>query len=78
MEGFTIGGCAISWKATLQNIVALSTKEAGYMSITEAFKEAICLKGLFGELNEDLHITTVFCDSQSAIFSQKTRCFMKE
>ncbi|KAG8478359.1 hypothetical protein CXB51_028117 [Gossypium anomalum] len=60
---FTIEGCAISWKATLQTTVALSTTEAEYMAITEACKEAIWLKGLFSELNEDLQISTVFCDS---------------
>ncbi|KAG8475436.1 hypothetical protein CXB51_032203 [Gossypium anomalum] len=38
---FTIGGCAISWKSTLQTTVALSTTEAEYMAITEACKEAI-------------------------------------
>ncbi|KAG8486650.1 hypothetical protein CXB51_020037 [Gossypium anomalum] len=57
---FTIGGCAISWKATLQTTVALSTTEAEYMAITEACKEAIWLKGLFSELNEDLQISTSF------------------
>ncbi|PHT55803.1 hypothetical protein CQW23_04289 [Capsicum baccatum] len=44
----------ISWKATLQTTVALSTTEAEYMAIIEAFKEAIWLKGLFGELSKDL------------------------
>ncbi|PPD96952.1 hypothetical protein GOBAR_DD06008 [Gossypium barbadense] len=58
---FTTRGCAISWKATLQTIVALTT-EAEYMAITETCKEAIWLKGLFSELNEDLQINTVFCD----------------
>ncbi|KAG8483366.1 hypothetical protein CXB51_022321 [Gossypium anomalum] len=72
---FTIGGCAISWKATLQTIVALSTTEAKYMAITEPCKEAIWLKGLFSELNEDLQISTVFCDSQSAIFLTKDQMF---
>ncbi|PHT45605.1 Retrovirus-related Pol polyprotein from transposon TNT 1-94 [Capsicum baccatum] len=61
--GFTIGGCAISWKATLHTMIALSTTEAEYIAITEAFKEAIWLKVLFGELSKDLEITTVFCDS---------------
>ncbi|KAG8499626.1 hypothetical protein CXB51_006086 [Gossypium anomalum] len=72
---FTIGGCAISWKATLQTTVALSTTEAEYMAITEACKEAIWLKGLFSELNEDLQISTVFYDSQSAIFLTKDQMF---
>ncbi|KAG8473058.1 hypothetical protein CXB51_035009 [Gossypium anomalum] len=35
---FTIGGCTISWKATLQTTVALSTTAAEYMAITEACK----------------------------------------
>ncbi|KAG8471995.1 hypothetical protein CXB51_036506 [Gossypium anomalum] len=72
---FTIGGCAISWKATLQTAVALSTTEAKYMAITEACKEAISLKRLFSELNEDLQINTVFRDSQSAIFLIKDQMF---
>ncbi|KAG8502990.1 hypothetical protein CXB51_000989 [Gossypium anomalum] len=72
---FTIGGCAISWKATLQTTVTLSTTEAKYMAISEACKEAIWLKGLFSELNEDLQISTIFCDSQSAIFLTKDEMF---
>ncbi|KAG8503021.1 hypothetical protein CXB51_000861 [Gossypium anomalum] len=72
---FTVRGCAISWKATLQTTVALSTTEAEYMAIIEACKKAIWLKGLFSELNEDLQISTVFCDSQSAIFLTKDQMF---
>ncbi|PHT38563.1 hypothetical protein CQW23_22136 [Capsicum baccatum] len=56
---FTIGGCAISWKDTLQTTVALLTTKAEYMAITKSFKEAIWLKDLFGELSKDLQITTV-------------------
>ncbi|KAH1046704.1 hypothetical protein J1N35_037488 [Gossypium stocksii] len=72
---FIIRGCAISWKATLQTTVALSTTEAEYMAIAQACKEAIWLKGLFSELNEDLQISTIFCDSQSAIFLTKDQMF---
>ncbi|PHT79031.1 hypothetical protein T459_17083 [Capsicum annuum] len=72
---FTIGGCSISWKATLHTMVALSTTEAEYTAITEAFKEAIWLKVLFGELSKHLQITTVFCDSQSVIFLTKDQMF---
>ena len=35
---FTIGGCAVSWKASFQATVALSTTEAEYMAISEACK----------------------------------------
>ncbi|KAG8488765.1 hypothetical protein CXB51_016773 [Gossypium anomalum] len=48
---------------------------AEYMVITEACKEVIWLKGLFSELNEDLQISIVFCDSQSAIFFTKDQMF---
>ncbi|KAJ9548963.1 hypothetical protein OSB04_021506 [Centaurea solstitialis] len=69
---FTMGSCAISWKAVLQPTVALSTTEAEYMAVTEGFKEAIWLKGLFSSLSDDeLTVDTVFCDNQSAIFLTK-------
>ncbi|KAG8500760.1 hypothetical protein CXB51_002783 [Gossypium anomalum] len=55
--------------------VALSTTEAEYTAITEACKEAIWLKRLFSELNEDLQISIVLCDSQSAIFLTKDQMF---
>ncbi|KAK4397944.1 Retrovirus-related Pol polyprotein from transposon TNT 1-94 [Sesamum angolense] len=42
---FTLCGACVSWKSQLQNIVALSTTEAEYIATTEAFKEAIWLKG---------------------------------
>ena len=38
---FTIGGCVVRWKASLQATVALSTTEAEYMAISKACKEAI-------------------------------------
>uniref|UniRef100_A0A3Q7FS12 COBRA C-terminal domain-containing protein n=1 Tax=Solanum lycopersicum TaxID=4081 RepID=A0A3Q7FS12_SOLLC len=39
---FTLGGSVVSWKATLQPTVTLSTTEAEYMALTEAAKEGIC------------------------------------
>ena len=60
---FIIIGCAISWKATLHTTIALSTIEAKYMAVTKACKEALWLKGLFGELTDQLQINTLFCDS---------------
>jgi hypothetical protein len=43
---FTVGGCAMSWKATLQPVVA-STTDVVYMTISELYKEFVWLKGLF-------------------------------
>ena len=64
---FTIGSCAMSWRATLQPVVALSTTEAEYMAVAEACKESVWLKGLFAELCGDDSCINLFCDSQSAI-----------
>jgi hypothetical protein len=47
---FNVGNYAMSWRATLQFVVALSTTEAEYMAISEACKELIWLKELFAEL----------------------------
>ncbi|RVW58895.1 Retrovirus-related Pol polyprotein from transposon TNT 1-94 [Vitis vinifera] len=47
---YGVFGGAVSWKANLQSVVALSTTEAEYMAMTEAVKEAIWLKGITEEL----------------------------
>ncbi|KAL6347327.1 hypothetical protein AAG906_016764 [Vitis piasezkii] len=46
---YGVFGGAVSWKANLQSVVALSTTEAEYMAMTEV-KEAIWLKGITEEL----------------------------
>nr|GMD10698.1 Retrovirus-related Pol polyprotein from transposon TNT 1-94 [Ipomoea batatas] len=63
--------CAISWKATLQSIVALSTTEAEYIAATEGVKEATWLLGLVMELGVSQSQTVVFLDSQSVIHLTK-------
>jgi hypothetical protein len=60
---FTVGDCAVSWKACLQDTVALSTTEAEYMTIAEVTKEALWLKGIYSELcgikgDEDITMST--------------------
>jgi ATP-binding cassette subfamily B (MDR/TAP) protein 1 len=64
---FAVGSCAVSWKAVLQPVVALSTTEAEYMAIAKACKELIWLKGLFAELCGVDSCINLFSDSQSAI-----------
>ena len=46
---FTVGSCAVSWKAKLQPTVALSTIEEEFMVVTKAVKEAIWLRGILNE-----------------------------
>jgi len=38
---FSVAECIISWKAELQDTVALSTTEAEYMAAVEASEEAL-------------------------------------
>ncbi|XP_047340459.1 secreted RxLR effector protein 161-like [Impatiens glandulifera] len=47
---YTLVDSVVSWKATLQSTVTLSTTEAEYMTLTEAAKEGIWLKGLISDL----------------------------
>jgi ribonuclease HI len=72
---FTVGSCAVSWKAVLQPVVALSTTEAEYMAIAEACKELSWLKGLYAELYGVDSCITLFSDSQSAIYLTKDQMF---
>jgi hypothetical protein len=72
---FTVGSCAVSWRATLQSVVALSTTEAEYMAICEACKELIWLKGLYAEICGDESCISLHCDKQSAIYLTKDHMF---
>ena len=59
----------------LQNIVALSTTEAEYIAASHACKEAIWLKGLFGEFGRLQGNIRLLCDSQSAIHLAKNPAY---
>lgn len=72
---FQVYGCTVSWKASLQPVVALSTTEAEYIALTEAVKEALWIKGLLDELGVKTQAATVYCDSQSAIHLSKNQMF---
>ncbi|GJU48891.1 retrotransposon protein, putative, ty1-copia subclass [Tanacetum coccineum] len=72
---FMVYGCVVSWKATLQHVVALSTTEAEYMALTEAVKESIWLKGLLIELGINLRSVVVNCDNQGAIHLSRNTMF---
>ncbi|GAA0171429.1 reductase [Lithospermum erythrorhizon] len=47
---FTLSGSVVSWRAALQSMVTLSTIETEYMTLTEAAKEGIWLRGLVSDL----------------------------
>ncbi|KAH9090679.1 hypothetical protein Ae201684P_014473 [Aphanomyces euteiches] len=63
-----LNGCLISWKSKLQNIVALSTSEAEYISMSYGLQEALWLKSLLEELELSVKLPIiVYEDNQSTI-----------
>jgi hypothetical protein len=65
---FIIDGGAISWSCQKQHIIALSTAEAEFVSLTQATKEALWLSNLINEIFQPLKAPIkIFCDNQSAI-----------
>ena len=47
---FTMAGGPVCWHSTLQSTVALSITGEEYMTIMEAFKEAIWMHGLINDM----------------------------
>lgn len=80
---YTMSRGAISWKSARQQLVALSTCEAEYVSMAESLKEGKWIKTFMGELDFGSYGTgclEVRCDNQSAIkiaenptFHQRTK-----
>jgi len=60
---FTVAECVISWKAELQDTIALSPTEMEYMGAVEASKEALWLRGLVETFNIIQDSVRVHCDS---------------
>ncbi|GJW21741.1 retrovirus-related pol polyprotein from transposon TNT 1-94 [Tanacetum coccineum] len=72
---FTIGNSVVSWKATLQPSVALSTTKVEYMGSTELAKKGIWLKCLIEDLGFPQDQAIMFCDSISAICLAKDQVY---
>nr|GEU33287.1 retrovirus-related Pol polyprotein from transposon TNT 1-94 [Tanacetum cinerariifolium] len=72
---FMVHGCVVSWKATLQHVIALFTIEEEYMALTEAVKKSSWLKGLLIEMGVNLRSVVMNCDNQSAIHLSRNAMF---
>lgn len=72
---FLLGKNLLSWKATLQSVVALSTTEAELIALTEAVKEGIWLKGLLQDFGLQQPKVKIYCNNQSTIFLTKNPQF---
>ena len=72
------GGCTISWKSRKQPTVALSTTEAEYMALTEATKEALYLRSLLSDIDEQYNMSrpvVLYEDNQGAMALVKNPVF---
>lgn len=74
---FTLFGGAISWKASLQHVVALSCIKAEYIVVIEVVKEALWVRVMLNELNVKQQILVLHCDNHGAIHLSKNQMFHK-
>jgi hypothetical protein len=56
---FLGSGGAITWKSKKQSVIALSSTEAEYIALSEAGREVVWLRNLYGELGFPQNTTTV-------------------
>ena len=64
--------CINSWKAELQDMVALSTTKAEYMATVETSKEALCLRGLVKTFGIIQNLVQIHCNSLLFILLRST------
>lgn len=60
---FIVKDGLISWKATLQHVVTLSSTEVEFTAATNAIKEVKWLSGILNELCLKQNTFTIFCDN---------------
>ena len=72
---FTMFGAAVSWKSSLQNVVALSTTEAEYIALTTALKESVWWKGIATDFGVEQHAVAIGCDNNGALSLAKHQVF---
>uniref|UniRef100_A0A803L0D4 Reverse transcriptase Ty1/copia-type domain-containing protein n=1 Tax=Chenopodium quinoa TaxID=63459 RepID=A0A803L0D4_CHEQI len=73
---FQLGSKSVSWSSRKQATVALSSAEAEYISATSAACEAVWLRRILKDLQQDTEgPTTIYCDNMSAIAMTKNPVF---
>ncbi|MDV3183825.1 MAG: reverse transcriptase domain-containing protein [Sweet potato little leaf phytoplasma] len=72
---FAYFGNLVSWRTSLQSVVALSTTVSEYIATTDAIKEGIWLKELTSELSSCVKEVKIHCDSQSAVCLSKNQTY---
>lgn len=72
---FTLYGSVVSWKSSLQSVVALSTTETEFMALTAAVKESFWLKGILGDFGIKQDAVAIGCDNNSALCLAKHQVY---
>ena len=72
---FTMFGGAVSWKSSLQDVVALLTTEAEYIALTTAVKESVWLRGLAANFGVIQKTMAIGCDNNSTISLAKHQVY---
>lgn len=73
---FCLGSNVISWSSKKQKTIALSSAEAEYIAATDAACEAIWLRRILTDLQqEQKEATIIYCDNMSAISMTKNPVF---
>ena len=73
---FSLGNAAIAWSSKKQSTIALSSTEAEYRGAVVATCEAIWLRRLLKDLQDEvLDLTTIYCDNLSNIQLAKNPVF---
>jgi len=65
-----LGGSAISWNSRVQKMIALSSTEAEYMSLSDTCRQLVWMHSFFKELGMPIKGAIPLCgDNQGAIFN---------
>ena len=64
---FTFGKSLISWSSRKQPVIALSSTEAEYVSVTSGAQEALWFSNLLNELGLNQHTVTIHEDNEACI-----------
>jgi hypothetical protein len=65
---FSLGSGPVTWACKKQHAISLSSAEAEYRATVNASQEALWLRQILSEFGfQQQHLTSLWCDNQSAI-----------
>jgi len=74
---FMIGESPTSWYSKLQNVVATSTAESEYYSISDCAKHSLWYLNILNELNINMNYVIIHVDNKAAIYNCQNQSINK-